>query len=99
MRAEDKVLALAFVAVGAALSEATTPATRGLAMGGYSTAIYVALGLASIGLGPVMTTWGYTAGFTLAGAAGVLGTLLAVALWGAPARPADSQGVTAGTRA
>ena len=76
--------AFAFVAVGAALSEATTPATRGLAMGGYSTAIYVGIGLASIGLGPVMATWGYTAGFTLAGLAGGLGTLFAVALWGRP---------------
>ncbi len=75
-------LAVAFVAIGAGLSEATTPATRGLAMGGYSTAIYVGMGLASIGLGPVIGRWGYTAGFTLAGAAGVLGTLLAVALWG-----------------
>lgn len=75
-------LAFAFVAIGAALSEATTPATRGLAMGGYSTAIYVGLGLASVGLGPVMARWGYVTGFTLAAAAGALGTLLAATLWG-----------------
>jgi predicted MFS family arabinose efflux permease len=74
-------LAFAFVAVGAALSEATTPATRGLAMGGYSTAIYLGVGLASIGLGPVMGRWGYEAGFTLAGAAGVLGTLVTAVVW------------------
>lgn len=77
-------LAFAFVAIGAALSEATTPATRGLAMGGYSTAIYLGVGLASIGLGPVMATWGYTVGFTLAGVLGAVGTLVAVALWGRP---------------
>ena len=76
--------AVTFVAVGAALSEATTPATRGLAMGGYSTAIYLGMGLASIGLGPVMGGWGYAAGFGLAGAAGVLGTLVTAVVWGRP---------------
>ncbi len=80
-------LSFAFVAIGAALSEATTPATRGLAMGGYSTAIYVGVGLASMGLGPVMATWGYTAGFTLAGVLGGVGTILAVLLWGRPGAP------------
>ncbi|MBI4589948.1 MAG: MFS transporter [Candidatus Rokubacteria bacterium] len=79
--------ALTFVAVGAALSEATTPATRGLAMGGYSTAIYVGIGLASIGLGPVMGHWSYGTGFALAGAAGILGTLVTAALWGRALRP------------
>ncbi len=77
-------LAFAFVAIGTALSEATTPATRGLAMGGYSTAIYVGVGLTSMGLGPIMATWGYTAGFTLAGLLGGAGTVLAVLLWGRP---------------
>jgi predicted MFS family arabinose efflux permease len=74
-------LSFAFVAVGAALSEATTPATRGLAMGGYSTAIYLGVGLASVGLGPVIASFGYTAGFTVAGAAGGAGTLVVGALW------------------
>lgn len=76
--------AVTFVAVGAALSEATTPATRGLAMGGYSTAIYAGIGLAAIGLGPVMGRWGYGTGFTLAGAVGALGTLVTATLWGRP---------------
>lgn len=80
-------LGVAFVAIGAALSEASTPATRGLAMGGYSTAIYVALGLASLGLGPVMARWGHTAGFTLAGLGGASGTILAAILWGRSAPP------------
>jgi MFS family permease len=74
--------AVTFVAVGAALTEATTPATRGLAMGGYSMAIYVGIGLASIGLGPVMGRWGYAAGFSVAGAAGILGTLVTAVVWG-----------------
>jgi len=79
--------AVTFVAVGAALSEATTPATRGLAMGGYSTAIYIGMGLASITLGPVMAGWGYAAGFTLAGAAGVLGTFVTAVVWGRALKP------------
>lgn len=54
----------------------------GVHAGSYSTAIYVGLGLASIGLGPVMATSGYAAGFTLAGVSGGLGTLSAIALWG-----------------
>jgi MFS family permease len=74
-------LAVAFVAVGAMLSEASTPATRGVVMGGYSTALYVGITVAAFGLGPVMGGWGYRAGFGLAGgcamaltvAAGLLG--------------------------
>jgi DHA1 family multidrug resistance protein-like MFS transporter len=79
------LFALAFVAVGAALSEATTPATRGLAMGGYSTSIYVGLGLGSVAVGPVVAAGGFTAGFTVAALAAALGVLLAAALW-APRR-------------
>jgi len=72
-------LAVAFVA---ALSEATTPATRGLAMGGYSTAIYVGFGLGAVALAPVMGSWGYGAGFALAGGIGALGVLVSAAVWG-----------------
>ena len=60
-------LGVAFVAVGAILTEATTPATRGGAMGGYSTAIYVGFAAAAFGLGPVMGAWGYGSGFAMAG--------------------------------
>ncbi len=80
-------LGVAFVAVGAALSEATTPATRGLAMGGYSTAIYAGFGLGAVALAPVMGSWGYTAGFTLAAAAGALGSVITAAVWRAPSPP------------
>jgi MFS family permease len=60
-------LSVAFVAVGAILTEATTPTTRGGAMGGYSTSIYVGFAAAAFGLGPVMGTWGYESGFAMAG--------------------------------
>jgi MFS family permease len=68
-------LGVAFVAVGAILTEATTPATRGGAMGGYSTSIYVGFAAAAFGLGPVMGRWGYARGFAIAG---VLTAVLAV---------------------
>jgi MFS family permease len=81
------VSGIAFVAVGVALASATTPATRGLVMGGYSTSLYLGFALGSFGLGPIITQHGYAAGFAVGGAAGVIGTLAAAALWamgGAP---------------
>jgi len=74
------VLGVAFVAVGAMLAEASTPATRGTVMGGYSTALYVGIALAAFGLGPVMAAWGYGPGFVLAGACALALTLVAGAL-------------------
>lgn len=61
-------LGVTFVAVGTVLTEATTPATRGAAMGGYSTSLYVGFATAAFGLGPVMDTWGYGTGYAVAGA-------------------------------
>ena len=74
------------VAIGVALAAATTPASRGLVMGGYSTAIYLGLALGSFALGPVITRHGYAVGFSTGGAAGALGALAAAALWMTAAR-------------
>jgi predicted MFS family arabinose efflux permease len=71
----------AFVAISVALAGSTTPATRGLVMGGYSTSMYLGLALGSFALGPVITGHGYTVGFTAGGAAGVIGALITAALW------------------
>jgi predicted MFS family arabinose efflux permease len=81
------VSGVAFVAVGVALASATTPATRGLVMGGYSTSLYLGFALGSFGLGPVITQHGYAAGFAVGGAAGVVGTLIAAALWATAGEP------------
>jgi MFS family permease len=70
----------AFVAISVALAGSTTPATRGLVMGGYSTAMYLGLALGSFALGPVITGHGFTVGFTVGGAAGVIGALATAAL-------------------
>src|SRR5213076_904732 len=69
------------VAIGAALAESSTPATRGLVMGGYSTALYLGLAIGSFALGPVITHRGYAAGFAAGGIAGAGGTLVAALLW------------------
>jgi len=71
----------AFVAISVALAASTTRATRGLVMGGYSTAMYLGLALGSFALGPVITGHGYGVGFAVGGGAGVIGALVAAALW------------------
>ena len=76
-RASDR----AFVAISTALATSATPAARGLVMGGYSTSLYLGLGLGSFALGPVITHHGYGAGFVAGAGAGVLGAALAAALW------------------
>jgi MFS family permease len=69
------------VATGVALAGAAPPASRGVVMGGYSTALYLGLALGSFALGPVITRHGYSAGFSAGGAAGAVGALIAALLW------------------
>jgi len=92
------VVAVSFVAIGVALAEASTPATRGLVMGGYTTSIYVGYALGSMPLGPVIAHWGYPAAFGVAAAIGLIGTLTTAALW-APHRAPSRVGVAAATPA
>ena len=82
------VSGIAFVAISVALAASTTPAARGVVMGGYSTCLYLGLALGSFALGPVITHQGYTVGFAAGGAAGAIGTLAAALLWATAARPA-----------
>ena len=72
---------IAFVAISVGLAAWTTPATRGLVMGGYSTALYLGLAIGSFALGPVITHRGYAAGFAAGGIAGAVGTLVAALLF------------------
>ena len=69
------------VATGVALAGAAPPASRGIVMGGYSTALYLGLALGSFAIGPVITRQGYAAGFSAGGAAGAMGALIAALLW------------------
>jgi MFS family permease len=56
------------VAVGAALGDATEPAVRGAAMGGYSMALYAGMAVGSLLVGPVIGRAGFGTGFGLAAA-------------------------------
>ena len=69
------------VAIGVALTRATTPGMRGLVMGGYSTALYLGLALGSLALGPVIARQGYGTGFWVGGLTGAVGALVAAVLW------------------
>jgi predicted MFS family arabinose efflux permease len=69
------------VAIGVALTRATTPAVRGLVMGGYSTALYLGLALGSLALGPVIARHGYGTGFWVGGLTGAIGALVAAVFW------------------
>ena len=91
---------MAGVATGVALAGAAPPASRGIVMGGYSTALYLGLALGSFALGPIITRHGYSAGFSVGGAAGAVGALIAALLWarGAYWRPRTAVTTSAGRR-
>jgi predicted MFS family arabinose efflux permease len=76
------------VAIGVALTQSTTPAMRGLVMGGYSTALYLGLALGSLALGRVIARHGYGTGFWVGGLTGAIGALVAAVLW-LKARPSS----------
>ncbi|MCG6894130.1 MAG: MFS transporter [Desulfobacteraceae bacterium] len=59
--------AVAFTSVGALIAETVAPRIRGMAMGGYNTAIYFGLMAGSILLGPVIEAIGFGPGFLLTG--------------------------------
>jgi MFS family permease len=69
-------MGVAFTAIGALIADVVPHELRGLAMGGYSTCIYLAMMLSSASMGGVIGTVGFGRGFILAGAAGVALTLM-----------------------
>jgi predicted MFS family arabinose efflux permease len=80
------VSGIAFVAISVALAAASTPASRGLVMGGYSTSLYLGLALGSLAFGPIITRQGYVVGFAAGGTAGAAVALIALCLWLAAGR-------------
>jgi MFS family permease len=74
------VSGVAFVAIGVDLTAAAPAGTRGLVMGGYSTALYLGLALGSLAMGPVISGAGHEVGFAAGGAVAALGILLAAIL-------------------
>ena len=70
----------AFVAISVGLSACAPPAVRGLVMGGYSTALYLGLGLGSLVTGPVIMRGGFESGFAIGGVVGGVGAVTAALL-------------------
>jgi MFS transporter, DHA1 family, multidrug resistance protein len=60
------VQGLGFTPLGALISEVVPMESRGLAMGGYNTAIYLGMMLGAAGMGPVIHQIGFEPGFFLA---------------------------------
>jgi DHA1 family multidrug resistance protein-like MFS transporter len=58
-------MGLAFTSVAALTVEAAPPELRGLAMGGYNSAIYLSMMVSAAGLGPVIKRIGFEDGFFL----------------------------------
>jgi len=58
-------MGLAFTSVGALIAEVVPPASRGSAMGGYNTCIYMGMMISSMTMGAVSETFGFAMGFLL----------------------------------
>ena len=58
-------MGMAFTAVGALISEVVRPDARGLAMGGYSSAIYIGMMISSLAMGAVIREIGFRNAFLI----------------------------------
>lgn len=58
-------MGMAFTAVGALISEVVRPDTRGLAMGGYNSAIYIGMMVSSLAMGAVIPEIGFRSAFVI----------------------------------
>jgi DHA1 family multidrug resistance protein-like MFS transporter len=81
-------LAVAFTSIGALIAETATPASRGLAMGGYNSCIYFGLMAGSMGIGPLIEAVGFGRGFLLTGLINI--PFIGVYVWGMRRLGADS---------
>ncbi len=68
-------MAAAFIGIGALLAESVPTRTRGLAMGGYNSAIYGGFALSAATLGAVIDRFGFRAGYAAAGSVCALAAL------------------------
>lgn len=67
-------MGLAFTALGALISEVVAPDARGVAMGGYNSAIYIGMMLSSLVMGAVIREIGFKNGFLIVGMVNLIGT-------------------------
>jgi MFS family permease len=79
-------IATAFVAMGVVFGDLSASSTRGVTMGVYGTILFLGLSAGPLAFGPVVQSFGYAAGFTLAAAVGSGLVLVMAALHAEPLR-------------
>jgi sugar phosphate permease len=57
-------IALSFVAIGVVFADLSAGSTRGVTMGMYGTVLFGGLSIGPVAFGPIVQTYGYSAGFT-----------------------------------
>jgi len=91
------VQGIGFTPLGALISEVVPLPSRGLAMGGYNTAIYLGMMAGSAGMGPFISRWGFAAGFIAAAVINLAGTAGLYVLARQQSRPRPEPMTTADT--
>jgi MFS family permease len=79
-------IATAFVAMGVVFGDLSASSTRGVTMGVYGTILFLGLSAGPLAFGPVVQSFGYAAGFTLAAAVASALVLVMAALHAEPLR-------------
>jgi MFS transporter, ACS family, aldohexuronate transporter len=79
-------MATAFVAIGVVFADLSAGSTRGVTMGAYGTVLFLGLATGPLLFGPVIQTYGYTAGFTACAVVAVALALVMAAMHAEPLR-------------
>ena len=79
-------IATAFVAMGVVFGDLSASSTRGVTMGVYGTILFLGLSVGPLAFGPVVQSYGYAAGFTVAAAVASALVLVMAALHAEPLR-------------
>ena len=80
-------MGIAFTAVGALISEVVRPDARGLAMGGYNSAIYIGMMLSSFAMGAVIQEIGFRNAFLIVAMINLAATGLFHLVFSRPVQP------------
>jgi MFS family permease len=79
-------IATAFVAMGVVFGDLSASSTRGVTMGVYGTILFLGLSIGPLAFGPVVQSFGYAAGFTVAAVVASALVLVMAALHAEPLR-------------
>jgi MFS family permease len=77
-------MAMAFVAIGVVFGDLSAASTRGVTMGMYGTILFAGFGAGPLIFGPIVQTYGYSAGFTVCAGVAVLLAVVMAALHAEP---------------